>query len=90
MLDFRALDIERNLENMWGDHNWCTDHNCELRANRRQNNLQTATRRQNSSTIDECMCFSFVKYCEEMPGESVTSYLLMNIKKLAMAVSSVI
>ena len=59
----------------------------ELHASRRQNNSQTATRRQNSPTIDECICFYFIKYCMEMPGESVTSYLLMNINELAMAMA---
>ena len=41
----------------------------ELRASRRQNNSQTATRRQNSRTVDDCICFYFIKYCKEMPGE---------------------
>ena len=39
--------------------------------------------------FDLRLCFHFIKYCKEIPGKSMSSYLLMNINDLgAMAVSS--
>ena len=30
-IKLQGLDLEINLENLWGDHNWCTDNSgCEL------------------------------------------------------------